>query len=231
MIVGSSAVSCTVFARACAGERSLTSMDRAPRCSTGSIAGANAACGSSSLLPLRDVWTRHCLPWWTAQRFARTARPPAQKGDAETGDRPLARRPYHQNPCVVRPARPALRLDADGRPGSRYLGCSWPAGTRCNPHALSRRQGLRRRRHQRLSHQGRQRSGHTIQGQPQRTQAARPHRLQDAQHHRALLQPAQGLAWYRNSLRQKSRQLPGRPLSRLRSHLLDAMRPRPSPWM
>lgn len=46
------------------------------------------------------------------------------KGGAQSGHRPVARRPYHKNPCAERSVLPAGRRASDPRPGCRYHCCA-----------------------------------------------------------------------------------------------------------
>ena len=85
---------------------SQTSTDRAPRCSTGSIGGPLEGCGR--IAGCGD-------PPLVMMRSGRIAPQPAQKGAAKSGDRPLARRPHHQDPRAGRSIRGSTRISRGAR--------------------------------------------------------------------------------------------------------------------
>ena len=87
-----------------------TSTDRERRCSIGSIGGANSVYGRSYMLRWQGAMSRHCLRWWIALLFAHIGRPVGQKGGAKPGNRPLARRTNHEDPCVMRRSRALYAL-------------------------------------------------------------------------------------------------------------------------
>jgi hypothetical protein len=72
--------------------------------------------------------------------------PPAEKGGAKSGHRPIAWRAHDQDPRAERSALSAGRSSPDSRPGCRYCRRARCPGAR-TPHLKApRRQGLRRRR-------------------------------------------------------------------------------------
>ena len=81
MIVGSLAVSCTDFEKACAGAPCLMNTVRGQPCSTASIAGANAVYGMIYMQLWQAAVSRRCLRWWTARRLGHIDRRRAQKGE------------------------------------------------------------------------------------------------------------------------------------------------------
>ena len=70
-----------------------------------------------------------------------TGAPPAEKGGAQSSNRPLARRPDDKNPCAERSALPASRPASDPRPGCRYH-----RGARCSGGRAAYERAPRRQR-------------------------------------------------------------------------------------
>src|ERR1700738_564118 len=67
--------------------------------------------------------------------------PPAEKGGAQSSNRPLARRPHDKNPCAERSALSAGRPASDPRPGCGYRG-----GARCPRARATHERAPRRQR-------------------------------------------------------------------------------------
>src|SRR5262245_60226243 len=72
-------------------------MARIRRCTTASIAGADAEFGSKSSRRWRDRRSRPSKWRWTARTSKRTAAPAAEKGGGGTGDRRHQGRPEQQD--------------------------------------------------------------------------------------------------------------------------------------
>src|SRR4029450_2864892 len=68
--------------------------------------------------------------------------PQAEKGGAQSGDRPLARWPHDKNPCAERSALPAGRPSSDPTPGCRYPCSALCSGARPTHGRTHRRQRL-----------------------------------------------------------------------------------------
>jgi hypothetical protein len=105
-----------------------------------STAGPSADDGARSLKrsPSPAKMPSRCRS--TRPRSKLTGVPPAEKGGAQSSNRPLARRPHHENPCAERSALPAGRSAPDSRPGCRYRGGARCSGARAADERAPRRQ-------------------------------------------------------------------------------------------
>lgn len=72
--------------------------------------------------------------------------PPAEKGGAQSSDRPIARRAHDQNPCAERSALPAGCLASDPRPRRRHRRRARCSLARATHARADRRQRVCRRR-------------------------------------------------------------------------------------
>ena len=142
------------------------------------------------------------------------------KGGAESGDRPLARRPDDQDPRPDRPVLPADRLPADGRERRRLQGRR-PASREPArlPHPAGR-QRLRQRRHPQAGRGDRRGAEYPAQSQTALEALLPASPLPQPQRHRAHVLPAQGLPPRRHPIRPPRDQLPRRRLHRGHRQLL-----------
>nr|AAG60891.1 ID457 [Bradyrhizobium japonicum] len=110
------------------------------RSTIASIAGPSEDDGaqSSKRWPSLAKTASYCRS--TRPRLKLTGVPPAEKGGAQSSNRPLARRPHDKNPCAERSALPAGRPASDSRPGCRYRCGSRCPGARAT-HERAPRQG------------------------------------------------------------------------------------------
>ena len=138
----------------------------------------------------------------TRLRSKLTGAPPAEKGGAKSGNRPLARRPHDKNSCAERSSLSAGRLAPDSRAGCGYrcgAGCS---GARAAHERAPRRQRVRRRQPSRRNRASRRQAGHPQQIQPCCDPSLQQTRLQRPKCHRALFLQAQGLPADSDPIRQ-----------------------------
>lgn len=155
------------------------------------------------------------------------SRPPAQKGAARPGARPLAWRVHDENPRQSGQFRRHHRVRSDRWPGCGHNPLRDPAQHRAGHHAA------RRARRQRLFQQGQSRRGANARYRPgdpsqgqreERTCLLRQDTLQGSRPHRTGLRSAQALQTRGSAMRKNRAELPLH--RKLRSRpMLDQIRP------
>src|SRR6185312_1713924 len=113
---------------------------RTRRSTIASIAGPSEDAGAQSSKRWPSLAKEALCCRSTRPRLKLTDVPPAEKGGAQSSNRPLARRPHDKNPCAERSALPAGRPAFDSRPGCRYRGGARCPGARATHERAPRRQ-------------------------------------------------------------------------------------------